>query len=269
MDRFVERLKRSFSKEFFTENSAQRYKNKQPVFIVGMPRSGTTLVESVLAAHSGVVAGGETTLLRMATISSGSFEPVDLARIEAGTADGQTPWRNMGQELKRLFKERFGLGSRVTEKNLGHHFLLGAVAMIAADAPIIYCRRNAVATAWSCYKTRFLRGNGWSYDFNSIAHYQRLYADLMAHWQTVLPGTPILEVQYEDLVAHPNQVIPKILAHVDLDFEKACLSPHKADMAVITASLAQVRQPIYADANMAWQHYEPWLAPYLDDLRSA
>lgn len=269
MDRFVERLKRSFSKQFFNENSAQRYKNKRPICVVGVPRSGTTLVESVLAAHSGVVAGGETTLLSMATMPFGSFEPVDLARIAANTADGQTPWRNMGQELKRLLKERFGSNLRVTEKNLGHHFLLGAVAMIAAGAPIIYCRRDPVATAWSCYKTRFLRGNGWSYDFNSIAHYQRLYADLMEHWQTVLPGAPILDVQYEDLVAYPDQEIRRILAHSGLKFESACLSPHKADMAVITASLAEVREPIHADANRAWQHYEPWLAPYLDNLRSS
>ena len=268
MERYVERLKKSFSNEFFEKNSALTYRNKRPVFIVGMPRSGTTLVESVLAAHSSVVAGGETALVGLATMEFGSFEPPDLARADAEIAKGRNPWATMGKELERLQKVRFGKRPRETEKNLGHHFFLGVIAMIAGGAPIIYCKRDPVATAWSCYKTRFSRGNGWSYDFTSIAHYQRLYADLMQHWQSVLPGSRILEVEYEDLVAHPDELIPRIIAHAELKFEDACLSPHRSGMPVLTASLTQVRDPIHTGAIRAWQHYEPWLAPYVDDLRS-
>ena len=269
MERYVERLKESFSDEFFDKNSALMHANKRPVFIVGMPRSGTTLVESVLAAHSGVEAGGESALLGLATMNFGSFEPQDLARVGESIAQGQNPWATMGQALEQLHNVRFAKGLRVTEKNLGHHFFLGVIAMIASGAPIIYCRRDPVPTAWSCYKTRFLRGNGWSYDFESIAHYQRLYTDLMRHWQTVWPGAGVLEVQYEDLVAQPDEVIPRILAHAKLEFEEACLSPHRSGMPVLTATLTQVRDPIHTGAVSAWQHYEPWLAPYVDDLRSA
>lgn len=267
MERYIGRLKQTFSASFFEKNTARRHDNARPVFIVGMPRSGTTLVESVLASHSKVSAGGETALLGIATMPFGSFEPQDIARINDEIAAGQKPWSTMGQALQQLHNDRHGTRGRVTEKNLGHHLLLGVISMIAAGAQVIYCKRDPVATAWSCYKTRFMRGNGWSYDFPSIARYQQLYARTMAHWQNVLPGAPILELEYEDLVSKPSEIIPQILAHAGLTFEAACLSPHKSGMAVSTASLTQVRQPIHTSANLAWERYESRLAPYLDELR--
>lgn len=267
MEAYIGRLKNSFTEGFFTENAGRRHENPRPIFIVGMPRSGTTLVESILAAHSKVTAGGETAQLRIATIAFGSFEPPDLTKIESRIAAGEKPWSTMGQALRQLQNDRHGARGRVTEKNLGHHFLLGVIAMIAAGARIIYCERDPVATAWSCFKTRFTRGNGWSYDFPSIAGYQRLYADIMNHWSTVLPEAPILNVAYEDLVSHPAETIPKVLEHARLDLQDACLEPHKSDMAVSTASLTEVRQPIYSSANQAWKRYESRLSPHLDELR--
>ncbi len=260
MERYVERLKASFSNEFFADNERHRYSNKLPVFIVGVPRSGTTLVETALAAHSKVSSAGESTLLSLATMDYGSFEPVDLERLESEINHGQKPWSNMGLTLKKAYADRVGRGRRVTEKNLGHHFLLGAIAMIASGAPIIYCVRDPAATAWSCFKTRFLSGNEWSYDFESIVRYQRLYSDLMNHWQASLPGDPILEVRYEDLVSRPGEIIPEIVSHAGLKLEPGCLSPHRARTPVMTASMAQVRQPIHTGAVTGWKRYEPWLA---------
>ncbi len=266
VENYVNELKHSFSADFFETNTDSRYKNERPVFIVGMPRSGTTLVESVFASHSKVQAGGETKLLGLATMQYGRFEPRDLARIDDAINAGKNPWADMGREYRRLQKQRYGNRGTVTEKNLGHHFLLGVIAMIASGARIIYCTRDPVATAWSCYKIRFSNGNGWSYDFGSIGRYQRLYRDLMSHWQQVLPGAPILELAYEDLVGKPAELIPKILEHAGLEMQPACLKPHQAKMPVMTASVAQVRQPMQRDTNLAWRHYETRLAPYLEEL---
>ncbi len=268
MERYIDRLKGSFSTQFFEDNARLRNDNPRPIFIVGVPRSGTTLVESVLASHSKVTAGGETAQLGVVTASYGSFEPPDLARINAAVAAGENPWSSMGRALRQIHNDRYGARGRVTDKNLGHHFFLGVIAMIAAGAKIIYCERDPVATAWSCFKTRFTRGNPWSYDFPSIARYQRLYADIMQHWNEVLPDAPILSVAYEDLVGRPDEIVPAMLDHVNLEFQAACLEPHKAKMAVMTASLTEVRRPIYSDANKAWQRYESKLSPYLDELRA-
>jgi Tfp pilus assembly protein PilF len=269
MQAYVERLKASFTPDYFERHRRHAYPNKLPIFIVGVPRSGTTLVETSLAAHPQVSSAGESTILRLATLSFKSFEPKDLDKIDALIADGANPWSEMGVALKKGYADRVGRGRRVTEKNLGHHFLLGAVSLIASGAPIIYCRRDAAATAWSCYKTRFTSGNEWSYDFDSILRYQALYADLMQHWQSVLPEGTILEVDYEDLVSRPGDVIPAIVEHAKLKFHRGCLSPEKAKTSVRTASMTEVRKPIHTDAVSGWRRYEPWLAERHEVFRTA
>lgn len=260
MTRYIGRLKRTFSQQFFVESMPHRYLNSLPIFIVGVPRSGTTLVETILAAHSLVTGAGESNLVRLATIEYGSFEPVDMRRIDAAILRGEQPWRNMGCRLEAAYADRFGSGNRIVEKNLGHHFFLGALAMIAAGAPIIYCRRDPAATAWSCFTTRFSRGNAWSYDFDSIARYLDLYDALMQHWRDVLPDSRIFECRYENLVEHPEETIPRLLAHAGLEPESSCLQPHEVDMPIRTASLGQVRKPIHTNAVSGWRRYEPWLA---------
>jgi tetratricopeptide (TPR) repeat protein len=259
MERYIERLKQSFSAEFFSANESHAFKNSLPIFIVGVPRSGTTLVETILAAHSRVTAAGESILVSTVTAEYRSFEPVDLEHLNAQIGQGQHPWRDMGRRLKKAHANRYQRNRRITDKNLGHHLLLGAIGMIASGAPVIYCTREPAATAWSCFKTRFERGNEWSYDFDSIERYQNIYEDLMGHWQATLPENPILEVRYEDLVTDPEDVIPGILRHVGLKPEAACMTPHTARTPVSTASLAQVREPIHTKAISGWQRYEDWL----------
>jgi tetratricopeptide (TPR) repeat protein len=259
VERYVDRLKSSFSKPFFTANQKHSYPNKSPIFIVGVPRSGTTLLETIIAAHSKVSSAGETTLVNLATMPYGSFEPVNLTQINAELERGENPWSEMGLALKKSYADRAGHRRRVTEKNLGNHFLLGAISIIASGAPIIYCVRDPAATAWSSFKTRFRSGNEWSYDFDSIVRYQELYSDLMKHWQETLPGNPIFEVRYEDLVSRPEEVIPAVLSHAGLKFEPRCLSPHKAQQPVMTASMAEVRQPIYTSSISGWRRYESQL----------
>jgi len=269
MERYIDRLKRSFDAKFFEDRAGLRHQNERCIYIVGMPRSGTSLVESILGAHSNVLTGGEASQTGQATMSYRSFEPQDLQQIDRKVASGVNPWAEMGRELAELQVARFGSGRRITDKNLGQHFFLGVIAMISAGAPIIHCTRDPVATAWSCFKTRFQRGNDWSYNFESIARYQRMYTDLLEHWGAVLPDGSILTIGYEDLVSEPEKAIRQILAHAGLEFEEACLQPHKADRPVLTASMAQVRQPIYKDSLSGWKVYEKHLQPYLENLRNA
>lgn len=259
VERYIDRLKSSFSESFFSANQKHVYSNKSPIFVVGVPRSGTTLLETAIAAHSKVSSAGESTLVNLATMPYGSFEPVNLAQINTELERGENPWSEMGLALKKSYTDRVGRNRRVTEKNLGNHFLLGAISMIARGAPIIYCVRDPAATAWSSFKTRFRSGNDWSYDFDSIIRYQELYSDLMKHWQQTLPGNPILEVRYEDLVSRPEEVIPAVLSHAGLKFEPRCLNPHEAQLPVMTASMAEVRQPIHTASISGWRRYESQL----------
>ena len=182
-------------------------------------------------------------------------------RLEDDVTMGHKPWTDLGVEFQRLQAHRFGEDAQVSEKNLGHHFLLGAAALLSAGAKIIYCTRHPGATAWSCFKTRFSTGNGWSYDLNNIKRYQDEYDRLMQHWLTVLPKGSILEVGYEDVIQQPERSIRRLLSDLQLDFEGACLEPHKSKQPVLTASAAQVRQPLYSEANRSFKNYQQFLPP--------
>ena len=223
-----------------------------PVFIVGMPRSGTTLAEQILASHPQVHGAGELPLMgRLASELGGATSREDCARIGATYVES----------VRAAAPE----AARITDKMPGNYHQLGLIARALPNAAIIHIRRDPVDTCWSCFKQNFARGQHWSYELRELGRQYRRYHDLMAYWRQVLPGR-FLEVDYEAVVQDTEAVARRMVAHLGLDWDARCLAFHETERPVMTASKAQVRQPIYATSMQKWRRYQDHLQPLLAEL---
>ena len=266
-DRNSEHMRQSsalLTSEAFSARREGGDPDDDPIFVVGLPRSGSTLIEQILASHCQVE--GTMELPDIGTIAA------DLGGRGEGDDDpaGYLPkLLALSPEDRRALGRRYLEGTRVQRKTRRPRFIdkmpnnfqhLGLIHLILPHAVIIDARRDPMATGFSCFKQHFSRGQGFTYDLTDIGRYWRDYAVLIAHYDMVLPQR-VYRVQHESLIAHPEQEIRSLLAHCSLPFEPACLVPHKTVRAVRTASSEQVRQPIRADALDQWRHFEPWLRP--------
>ena len=233
-----------------------------PIFIVGLPRAGSTLLEQILASHSRV---------------EGTMELADIPRL-AHQLNGRMPdelnpayppvLTGLSPEKLRSFGERYIADTQIYRR--GKPFFIdkmpnnfrhvGLIHLILPNAKIIDARREAMACCFSNFKQLFAYGQDFTYSLDDIARYYRGYVELMAHWDAVLPGR-VLRVQHEELVEHLEQQVRRILAFLGLDFEPACLEFYKTERSVRTASSEQVRQPIYKEGVDQWRNFEPWLGP--------
>jgi tetratricopeptide (TPR) repeat protein len=238
--------------------------SQRPVFVVGMPRSGTTLVEQILAAHPSVHGAGETGIL-----------PALVSRLRGpqGTGFPAVASELSGADLRSLAQAFLGaldsLGqgkARVTDKTIGNFELLGLIHLCLPGAPIIHCRRDARDVCVSCFSTRFSGGHDYAYDLRELGRYWRLYDGLMAHWRSVLPPGRILEVDYETLVEDLEGSARRLVSHLGLPWDDACLSFHESTRTVSTASFAQVRRPIYQASVGRWRRHADRLGPLLEAL---
>lgn len=238
--------------------------SERPVFIVGMPRSGTTLVEQIVSAHPDVHGAGEIGLF-----------PALASRLHgpAGTAPPFWVSDPSPEDLARLASSYLEaldpLGSskaRVTDKTIGNFELLGLIHLCLPNARIIHCRRDPRDVCVSCFSTRFSGGHDYAYDLAELGRYWRLYDLLMAHWREVLPPGRIFEVDYEALVDDLEGWARRLIAHLGLGWDDACLRFHESQRTVATASFAQVRRPIYKDSVGRWRRFAPHLGPLLEAL---
>jgi len=242
-----------------------------PIFVVGLPRSGSTLIEQILASHSAV---------------EGTQELADLPRIVAGLQGRGAPADPpvYPQILARMTAEDFrGLGEqylrdtrayratarpRFIDKMPNNFRHIGLIHLILPNARIIDARREPMACCFSNFKQLFAQGQSFTYGLEDIARYYRTYLELMRHWDSVLPGR-VLRVRYEDVVEDLEGSVRRLLAHCGLELEPACLAFHQTARSVRTASSEQVRQPIYREGLEQWRHYEPWLGPLRATLGDA
>jgi tetratricopeptide (TPR) repeat protein len=236
----------------------------RPIFICGLPRSGTTLVEQILSAHPQVFGGGELAALPRVVASVrtpdgkawphwfGALRPMDYARIGQAYLD-QLPRTAPGQ-------------TRVVDKRLENVETLGLIDVCLPKAAMIYVRRDPRDVAFSCWTSLFGWGHAFTYDMDELVAYIAANEALMDHWRAILPPGRLLEVPYEALVADPETWTRRIVAHCGLDWDDACLAPQDAKRPVMTISLAQVRQPVHAGAVGRWKPYARALAPLFEPL---
>lgn len=255
-----------FTPDFLSRYSAQSTCDLAPIFVLGMPRSGTTLTEQMLASHSQVQGGGELPgITRVAKDlgntweSRGTLAPGSDEMVAQDLRHAAARYMDMTSHLWRK-------SPRFTDKMPMNFLHIGLIHLLFPRAKIIYCRRNSVANCFSCFQILFGKGNIlYSYDLTEMGRFYRIHEQIMKYWRTILPGR-ILETTYEDLVENPEAGIRRILTFCDLDFEPACLDFHNLKRPIATASLAQVRKPIYKNAIHHWKNYQAFLGPLFDAL---
>ena len=259
-------LAEAFPPETLERLAAAGVASRRPIFILGMPRSGTTLVEQILASHSRVHGGGErrdlgrlaAELAQPATNASGLTKAV--ARLSHDDC------RRLGENyLARL--DRGPKNARHTTDKMPLNFrLIGLVHLILPQAPIIHVTRDPRDTCLSCYARYFTEANAFSYDLEDLAHYYRHYAALMDRWHRLLPTGRIYTINYEALIDHPAGEIRKLLDHCGLPSEEGCLDFHRTTRAVKTASAGQVRKPLYRRSLRRWERFALNLQPLISSL---
>lgn len=232
--------------------------DQTPILIVGMPRSGTTLVEQILSSHPKVAAGGELRFWRHeGRTPLGAFDR--SAKPDAARA--------LADQYLATLRAISPDAERVTDKMPFNFSRLGLIRQIFPNAVIIHCRRNPVDICLSIYTTLFEAAHSFAADRGDLVAYYRRYERLMAHWRQVLPADRFLDVQYEDLVAAPEPITRRLIAACGLEWDDACLAPHLNTRRIATASLWQARQPIYRTSVARWRRYEPWLGELRSLLR--
>jgi tetratricopeptide (TPR) repeat protein len=243
------RSEQAFSAEILARHQGEGDPSEVPVFILGMPRSGSTLIEQILASHPQVHGGDE--------------RPDFPELLEAL---GDRDWHALGAAYVARSRALAPGAARITDKLPGNFRHAGAIHLALPNARIIHSRRDPGDTCLSCFTKLFRGEQAYTYDLGELGRYYRAYARLMAHWRAVLPASVFLEVDYERLVADPETQTRRLLAHCGLDWHPACLDFHQTRRAVRTASAAQVRQPLYRRSVGRWRRYEALLAPLLAEL---
>jgi tetratricopeptide (TPR) repeat protein len=221
-----------------------------PVFIAGMVRSGTTLVEQILSSHPAIVAGGELSFwhnrVRSWRISAiGHLEALMVAKA--------------AEDYRDLLRKIGPKALRVTDKAPANLELLGLIGLAFPHARVIHCRRNPIDTCLSIYFTNFLERHDYAWNRGDLAFFYRQYERLMEHWCRVLPSDRFTEVEYEALIANPEAETRRLIAFCGLDWDDACLTPERNQRVVKTQSMWQTRQPVYKTSVERWRRYEPWL----------
>jgi tetratricopeptide (TPR) repeat protein len=225
----------------------------KPIFIVGMMRSGTTLVEQILSSHPRVEARGE----QQFWMKRGS----EAFAAQTGKLDGSKVHRLAAAYLEDLSKP-YPEASHLTDKMPDNYLALGLIHAAFPEARIIHTRRNPIDTCISIYTTPNRTSDPYANDRENIVFAYEQYLRLMAHWRKVLPADRLLEVDYESLVANPEPITRAMIDFCGLEWDEACLHPEDNERAVATPSVWQVRQPVYGTSVERWRKYEPWLGPF-------
>ena len=255
----------AFSAEFLKTKAGFGDKTELPVFILGMPRSGTTLTEQICSSHTSVFGAGESAHLRRILGQSG-FEKTSLTEFRRALA-AVTPEQSL-QLVAKYLRSVLKADSpvlRFTDKTPHNFELIGFIALLFPNARIIHCRRDPIDTCVSCFTTSFNEQHTFKTDLTNLGLYYREYNRLMEHWNAVLPGR-IFECRYEALIAQQEVESRRLIEYLGLPWDDNCLRFEQNDRTVFTASNWQVRQPIYTSSVKRWKNYEREIQPLIEAL---
>jgi hypothetical protein len=259
-------MQTAFPLEVFQGRSNAGHPSAVPIFILGMPRSGTTLIEQILASHPQVFAGGE--LPHLTTAVNGIRTIVDglvgLPQLGLSLTDAEI--RDLSARYIAETTRLAPSAERITDKMPANFRFVGLIHLALPNATIIHAARDPVDTCLSCFSKLFSAGQNHTYELAELGRYYRAYQALMEHWHRVLPTGRILDVRYEDVVSDLEGQARRLVAHCGLDWDSRCLDFYRTERPVRTASATQVRQPIYNSSIGRWQIHEPFLGPLLAEL---
>jgi tetratricopeptide (TPR) repeat protein len=263
----IDAIKQLYGNDFFSKQTGSGHSSDEVIFIIGLPRSGSTLVEQILASHS--LVDGTMELNKIPAIAN------DLSRAQNNAAGKPLlPLASMSKkELKVLAQSYLDFAAPLRQDGLyfidklpANFLHVGLIKVLFPKAKIIDVRRDPMACGWSIYKQFFAGGVSYAYDLQDIAEHYNHYTELMEHWHKVLPGQ-ILTVNYESLINDFEATVGQIVKFCGLTMEPSCLNFHENKRPVATPSAEQVRQPIYKEAIDHWRHYESFLAPLVNNLK--
>lgn len=259
-------IERLFTPEFIREKSGGGNPSTMPIFILGMPRSGTTLVEQILAAHPQIHGGGELSTLQQVVQSTRNADgrPILGPRLLSGI--DVRVFGDIGTRYVESVRKLAPAASHVTDKMLFNCFFVGLIYLALPRAKIIHVIRDPLDTCVSCFSTSFMGEINYAYDLGELGRYYRHYARLMEHWRKLLPPGQMLDVRYENVVADLEGETRRMLSYCELDWHPECVDFHKTDRLVRTASAVQVRQPLYRSSIGRWRFYEPYIGSLRAEL---
>ncbi|HQT90001.1 MAG TPA: sulfotransferase [Acidiphilium sp.] len=255
---FIESLKNLFSSDLMDRLKNQGIPSRMPIFILGMPRSGTTLIEQILSSHSDVNGAGELTYIQ--DILDGISDLRTITNMTSGDL------QRLGEAyISKIIPISQGR-QHVVDKMPGNFRYIGFIHLILPNARIIHCRRNPIDTCLSCYTKLFTKGVPFSFDQKELGQAYCDYQNIMDHWRNILPDSNFLEIDYEDVIDDFEFQTRRMLNFLDLDWDSACLDFHQTKRRVRTASVNQVRLPIYQSSKGRWHKYANELKPLLESL---
>jgi tetratricopeptide (TPR) repeat protein len=266
--RFVQRTRALYTQEFFAARRGWGCLSQEPIFIVGLPRAGSTLLEQILASHSQVEGTRELTDVIAFAVDLGDREepgkppayPQSVARLTAADIAA------LGERYLAQTRAHRLVGRTHFVDKMGSNFMhVGLIHLMLPNARIIDARRSPLGCCLANFKQHFQRGLWFSYSLGDLGHYYRDYVSLMAHFDAVLPGR-IYRVSYENVVRDLEGEVRRLLEYCGLPFEEQCLRFHQTRRVVATMSSEQVRQPLYSEGVAQWRNFEPWLDPLKDAL---
>ena len=261
----TENIIRTFSTNKLNKLKGTGCTSNTPIFILGMPRSGTTLTEQIIASHPSVFGAGE--LSDLSHLLNGRNDETVIGGYPESVKDfTDKHFRQLGERYATQLQERDPTAAHITDKMPANFMYLGPIHIALPNAKIVHVKRNPVDTCLSQFSKTFKRGQHFSYDLYELGRHYRDYHNLMAHWRKVLPVGSFYEVQYEDLVADTEIQARALIDYCGLEWNDDCLNFHKSARSVRTASVTQVRQPIYKTSVERWRSYEKHLSPLFEGL---